>query len=171
MATVTIKNNNPRVETVAYAYLATTSGGTKGLNFRLVPGNNEIDAEAWAKAMKLKIVKANVESGAWVEVGGAMSESQEKQSIALIEDTLDRALLGKWKQAEKRPAVLAAIQAQLDKTDPAKKDAEPGSDGIDLAPRQNASSFDGEAIAAQVTVFADQEAKPKAKSTAGGKRR
>jgi hypothetical protein len=171
MATITIKNNNPRVEHVAYAYLATVSGGTKGMDFRLVPGNNEIDAEAWAKAKKLKIVQANLESGAWVEAGASMREAADEVSIGLVHETLDRRLLMKWKGTERRPTVVAAINHQLEQTDPANK-AQQDTDGIDLKPRNQPSSFDGADIAAQVApIVEEEEAKPKARSTPGGKRR
>lgn len=180
MTTVKVKNNEPKVHTIGYAYGKTAGGhGTTGLSIRLLPGINEVDAEKWALAKKHPIVQWQVDHEVFQEMGGSsagLSSMSVPGAEDLISQTLDRDLLRKWAKTEKRASVLKALEAQIDKTTfvPGRDDAD-DTDGIDLKPAAPAHALDGAAIAQQVSsasnVAEDIAATHKPKSTGRGNRR
>jgi len=113
-----IKNNEARIHKL-------------GNSVTLMPGVNEIDGAAWKEAKKILVVQELVKSGVLEVVGkgssheeeGEESEEEANESIdnmtvadasALIGETFDKALLNKWKKADKRKGVHDAIEAQLE---------------------------------------------------------
>ncbi|MNS39597.1 hypothetical protein D3C72_718840 [compost metagenome] len=114
----------------------------KGLNIyraaglRFVPGNNAVDAEAWARAKELPLVRHRIDTDVLVEKqadavegdgqGADLVASLEglnaTKAIAEVEKTIDPALLEGWLAEETRATVKAAIEKRLAAIDPENKD-------------------------------------------------
>lgn len=97
------------------------TGDNAGAAITLMPGPNQVPARAWEKAKQQEMVKIQIREGNLLEMNGkSLEETGEKASVKTVEKTVDRKLLDTWARAEKRPAVLKAINAQLDKIGPSK---------------------------------------------------
>lgn len=168
MATIKIKNNEPRVHTVGTGYGSVAGGqGTKAVSFRLLPGVNEVDLDQWNKAKQLPVIKHYLNAGLFVEFGGSkpgLLGVSILDAIETVKHTLDRELLKTWKNAETRAGVLSALETQIDEvTFRADRDADTGEEEMDLKPGQNPHALDGAEIAAQVQgQTADEMVQPQA---------
>lgn len=82
---------------------------------RLMPGNNLVDAEAWAEAMKNKIAKLIVKEGT-VEVvdkkADDLSDLAPAKAAKIVSQIYDPELLAQLSEDEQRAAVLKALGAQ-----------------------------------------------------------
>lgn len=118
----------------------------KAAGLRFLPGVNSVDQAAWEKAKaELPLVRHRVKDGQLAELatpapaepaaGGAEAPAANdkggfakldgfnaKEATELVGKTFDPALLAFWQETEGRKGVLAAIEGQLAKIDPANKD-------------------------------------------------
>lgn len=153
--TIKILNNEARVHTIGYGYARTAGGaGKKAMTIRLLPGLNEVNAQAWEEAKKLKVVAWHVKKGNFQEVvtkAAGLRGMSSDDAIDLIGKTLDRELLRKWKSEETREAVITALELQIDEVsfDP-DRDSAKTDEGFDLKPEQASTSMDGAMVANQV---------------------
>lgn len=108
-----VKNNAPNLKAI-------------GEEITLLPGVNTVDSKAWAEAKKIPLVQHYLEAKVLEEVAGSststtgstsdsLKDLNEGAAIRVVQDTLDRTLLSKWKAEETRAKVLDAIAAQLEK--------------------------------------------------------
>lgn len=89
---------------------------------RLLPGQNNIDAQAWAKDKKNKTVKQWLElellvdkgEGEAVPLADDIGRVQPGKARLWIEHTDDLALLLKWRHNETRDAVRQYIDARIE---------------------------------------------------------
>lgn len=153
---VKVMNNQPKVHTIGYAYHGVAGGaGTHTKSFRLLPGLNEVNADAWAAAKKLPVVAHLVKTRAFVEVqlkaDAGIAKLSASDAIGIVKATLDREKLQEWLRAESRDPVKNALEDQIDKVsfDPEKDVVKPD-EGIDLEPTNAALGLDGAEIASQV---------------------
>ena len=83
----------------------------------LLPGVNEVDEEAWKKALAVPAVRALVKEGKLKPEPGKRADATALEDVddalSLIAKTVDRSLLEAWARREKRPQVRDAIEAQL----------------------------------------------------------
>lgn len=90
--------------------------------FILKPGVNEVEASKVEAALKNPVIKWYVEQGLIVLGDGPAPETLEKlkpaEAVALVKKTVDKELLERWFDAEKRKPVLEAIEAQIDAITP-----------------------------------------------------
>jgi len=96
-----------------------------GGHVQLNPGINEVPDDGWAKAKEIQLVKDYLEAKMLEEVSGegqattrgdpsaGLSGLTEEAATGTVQQTYDRILLTKWKQSEKRSAVVAALDTQL----------------------------------------------------------
>ena len=107
---VLINNTVPRIQTIGVR-----QDDGEILDIKLMPGINEVDADQWAKAVKdSPVLKNKVDEEEIVVQGtGTILNSRLPDAKRIISQTLDRELLTAWKAADKRPAVIAAIDEQL----------------------------------------------------------
>lgn len=104
---------------------------------RLLPGVNDVDDAAWAKArvnLKEKLAARQViEVGATVKkekdgevvVGKKFSDLGAEEAEGVVADTNDVELLAKWKSTEKRDSVRLAIANRVDALNKPKKGDKP----------------------------------------------
>jgi hypothetical protein len=109
-------------------HVGDSSSGKASLTF--LPGLNDVDEKAFTKALELPAFKALVDDEVMEVVltkagkpvaAAEVAQLPEKQTLALVAETVDSKLLKAWQLTEKRQPVLDAIQAQLDAIDPRKK--------------------------------------------------
>lgn len=161
--TIKIKSSEARVHTIGYGYAATVGGtGRRALEFRLLPGINEVLLEAWNEAKKLKVVQHYIRVGAFQELElerKGLRHLTVEAAIDQVGQTYDRDLLKEWKGDETREPVITAIELQIDQVtfkperdstkSEAQKDVE--AEGFDLQPRAAAQGLTGAEIANQVS--------------------
>ena len=96
----------------------------KCCGMRLMPGTNDVSKDVWERAKKHPAIKSRIKDGKIVFNGAKPSDSEDlgpfegknaKDSIEVVEGTLDREVLKKWKDEETRVTVLKAIDAQIEK--------------------------------------------------------
>jgi len=124
---ITVENTEARVHCIADLRLKPGAPVADAL----LPGINEVDAEEWAKALRIPVVQALVKKGILVPEGGKktdITQLDDDEALSRIGKTVDRALLEKWLAGEKRQRVREAVQAQLEtiKPRPPKDDDEGG---------------------------------------------
>lgn len=100
---------------------------TLDANNKLLPGINEIDAEAWKKFREDSIIQKKIELGIIVEET-ALEEAEENPNVTeealiglkfnmqrqMIKDCFNVELLNKWKETVKdKPSVVALIDKQI----------------------------------------------------------
>lgn len=161
--TIKIKSTEARVHTIGYGYAATVGGsGRKALSFRLLPGINEVLAEAWEEAKKLTVVRHYISTGAFQELElerAGLRHLTVEAAIEQVGQTFDRDLLKQWKGTETREPVITAIELQIDNvTFKPERDAtksegqkEVEAEGFDLQPRQATQGLTGAEVANQVS--------------------
>lgn len=85
----------------------------------LYPGANEVEQKQWDALRKLPAVSWYLKSGAFVEHGresfAGAAELPTADAVRLASETMQEEALQRMRMTEKRPEVLAAIAAQLDK--------------------------------------------------------
>lgn len=90
--------------------------------FVLKPGANEVDEEKIEEALKNPIVQWYVENGQIKISRGQAPETLSRlkpfDALALVRRTVDRDIIVRWREAEKRKQVLDALDAQLDAITP-----------------------------------------------------
>ena len=128
-----VKNNEARIHTIG-----APKGGTE---IRLMPGANEVDADAWATAKTLPVIQAHLRAKTLEEVGASgktahptpgpseslfgkphasvepptsLAQLKPDEAKALVGDTFDKELLGRWKKSDSRKGVQDAIDEQLE---------------------------------------------------------
>lgn len=110
----------------------------------LMPGVNQVDSDAFESWKKLKafaalLVKQPGERSPVIELVDApaaakteeivdLSKMSAKDANAIIEETLDTALLKKWLEVEKRKGVKETLEAQLELAGPTKPPVTTGDD-------------------------------------------
>lgn len=177
--TIKILSSEARVHTIAYAYGSSAAGhNVKPLTFRLLPGLNEVNADAWAQAKKLVVVQHYVRTGAFKEVvtkAAGLRGLSAEEAIDMVKQTLDRSLLKEWKGAETREAVISAIELQIDEvTYHPDRDKPAKADDFELPARPAQNGLDGAEIAEMVQTSAPpqpleevEEVKPPAPTPRG----
>lgn len=170
--TIKIKSSEARVHTIGYGYAATTGGtGRKSLEFRLLPGINEVLSEAWDAAKKLPVVQHYIRTGAFQELEldrSGLRHLTVDAAITQVGQTFDRDLLKQWKGSETREPVISAIELQIDEVtykperDAAKSDAQKDveAEGFDLQPRAAAQGMTPAELANQVSNVDPQAQRP-----------
>jgi hypothetical protein len=92
--------------------------------FVLKPGMNEVPEDLWEKAQKIELVRIMVEEEILKPGEGPapvdLSTLKPAAAVTLVKKTVDRVLLERWFDAEKRKPVLEAIQAQVEAITPDK---------------------------------------------------
>lgn len=95
----------------------------------LMPGNNDVPADAWKAAKKIAVVQHALKAGILVEGPGGESSLKASsgpvklddmtatEAIGVIGETYDKALLEKWEKSEQRKTVLDALSKQMDVID------------------------------------------------------
>lgn len=119
---VIVKNNSPRLIGIGKPHNSAQKGITgTAADIRLMPGNNEVDAEAWARAEAIPTIKLMLEDKAQngrhtLEVEGSVkksiSELPEAEVVKLVGEVYDPKQLDHWAKTDKRERVQAAIEAQ-----------------------------------------------------------
>lgn len=103
----------------------------------LLPGANAVDPDEWELVEDYPIVKIMCRKGqrGGFEVGDPRidvrtlnSFKDEDEAKELIGATVDGSLLRDWLRADKRPAIVEAIEEQLEKIDP-RRDRDTGGEG------------------------------------------
>lgn len=122
-AFVYINNDTSHTATVPVPVAVTEDGTILHENFMLYPGVNEVPAHKWAAALKQVMVAMHVESGSWFEVP-SIGELTDKKALEVVDLTVQKSLLTKWLESEKRANVVVALKAQLEKIAPTKAKAE-----------------------------------------------
>lgn len=106
----------------------------------LLPGANAVDPDYWdlvkdidtIKILCRKKTRGGLEVGdSRIDVSNLGSIGDEDEAKELVDETVDADLLRTWKRTEKRPALVKALEEQLEKIDP-RKDTGQGEDGEDL---------------------------------------
>jgi hypothetical protein len=88
----------------------------------LKPGLNSVPEDKWILAKKMPIVISELEEEVLVEVSGSsLADHSVPKAQKLVRECNDKDLLEKWKAEETRPSVVAAINEQFKKFDPAPK--------------------------------------------------
>lgn len=104
----------------------------------LRPGANLVDADKWAEAKKIAIVRHHLEAGDLTEGEGeiesetpgneiptdALSKLSNRKAAELVAATLDLRVLRAWAAAEVRATVKRAIAIQIETVDAAAKEDE-----------------------------------------------
>lgn len=131
-ATILVKNHTTSILTIPLPYGRNADGSAFGRGeIVLLPGANPaVDAKKWAEAksapMIVALLKLRKREGLEVDEKTDASESladlDENDAIDLVDETVDPKILAKWKKSEKRAEIVAAIEAQIEKLDPRKKD-------------------------------------------------
>lgn len=125
MATILVKNHTTSILTIPCPKL--------GGEVVLMPGANPaVDGKKWAEAATAPMVKAllklrkrsGLEVDEKIDASDSLADVDENDAVDLVDETVDAKILKKWKASEKRAEVLAAIEAQIEKIDPRKKDPE-----------------------------------------------
>lgn len=90
-----------------------------GGRFVLKPGVNEVEESVITEARRLAVFEAMIDEEIIVvredPAPENLSAMKSAVAIALVEKTVDRTLLTKWFDGEKRKNVLEAIQSQVDR--------------------------------------------------------
>jgi len=122
MRTLTVENLEDRIHCVADlplrvtpAIQVTNAGAPPPPKDALLPGLNEVDAEAWEQAEKIPLVQHYLESGVFKVTRSApeIGKYQQREALDLVRRTVDRSLLEKWASADRRRPVQDAIDLQL----------------------------------------------------------
>lgn len=86
--------------------------------FTLKPGVNVVEDYQLEEALKLRLFQSYVDEGVIKIRSGPAPESLGRMkpvdAVALVKKTVDKSLLEKWFEGERREKVLEAIQAQVD---------------------------------------------------------
>ena len=87
-----------------------------GKMIQLKPGINEVDEKDLEEALKIKTIAAAFEDGLLENLkdSNAITDLNVKRAAVLIAETFDELLLAKWRSAEKRETVKAAIDKQIE---------------------------------------------------------
>jgi hypothetical protein len=103
--------------------------------FVLKPGINEVPEDLWQKAQKVELVRLMVDEDILKPGEGPapvdLSTLKPAAAVTLVKKTVDRELLERWFDAEKRKPVLEAIQAQVEAITPDKTKKGEKPDGAD----------------------------------------
>jgi hypothetical protein len=107
--------------------------------FILKPGINEVPEDLWQKAQEIELVRIMVDEEILKPGEGPapadLSKLKPAAAATLVKKTVDRELLERWFDAEKRKPVLEAIGVQIDAITPDKgtkkggETADPDGDG------------------------------------------
>jgi hypothetical protein len=121
--TILVENTQARIHCIADlalrvtpAITVTAHGAPPPPKDALLPGVNEVNEVEWAKAEKIPLVQHYVEEGIFKvrKSSSELTALPPREAIELVRSTVDRGLLEKWFDIEKRKPVLEAIAAQLD---------------------------------------------------------
>jgi hypothetical protein len=99
-------------------------------NVHLMPGVNDVDEKEFAEVSKYEAFKALLDDGT-IEVLQSkdgkplaladVAKLPEKKAMELVDKTVSKPVLKAMRDADKRPAVVEAIEEQLAVIDPSKK--------------------------------------------------
>jgi len=89
---------------------------------QIVPGNNVLSDDVWAKAKEFKLIKIFLEQGDLTvkeQVQGEfpLRELSQSKAIRLVSDTFNTRLLSSWYKLETRKNILDSIERQLELID------------------------------------------------------
>jgi hypothetical protein len=87
------------------------SEGTKHDPIRFMPGANRVPADRWK--MFLKECKQDLDNGTLRVMDKALKSYEERDALALVKNTIDKALLKAFRASDQRPAVRKAIDKQI----------------------------------------------------------
>lgn len=120
-----VKNNQPSHHRIALP--STGAIHTPARFIDLMPGNNVVAEKDWIEAKDHPLVKHRLQERHYevdlTTPGDTHKIADEQGAVRMVEDTLDRKLLQRWRESEQRVSVVAAIDKQLERVKPdVKKD-------------------------------------------------